>query len=309
MKLSSLSTPEIRKRLATAGISLHIGPFSVNLRSRLPGIPPRLRALYGDYPLHIDPDSADFFIGLQAPNTLRRWIRPQVHFCFDGQSPFKPLPQDQALAMFEWGLNWCIANNAHEHLNIHAAVVERHGIALLLPGSPGSGKSTLCAALVIAGWRLLSDEMALVSLQSGLVTPVPRPISLKNDSIDLIRSQSSNIFIGDVTRDTAKGNVAHMRAPCESVDAAERAVPAGLLVFPKYRAGSTTRLAPIDGGNALLRMAENSFNYNILGRTGFERLAGTVESCACYDLEYSNLPETLALLDQLIILRSGQAAP
>jgi predicted ATPase len=30
---------------------------------------------------------------------------------------------------------------------------------VILPAPPGSGKSTLCAALVTRGWRLLSDEL------------------------------------------------------------------------------------------------------------------------------------------------------
>lgn len=80
--------------------------------------------------------------------------------------------------MFEWGLNWVVAQNAHQFLVIHAAVVERHGRALIFPGAPGSGKSTLCAALLSRGWRLLSDEMALISRQNGEVTPFFRVLSV-----------------------------------------------------------------------------------------------------------------------------------
>src|SRR3546814_17273791 len=73
----------------------------------------------------------------------------------------------QALPMLEWGLNWCIGAHGHQFLIIHAAVIERNGLAAILPGAPGSGKSTLTACLVHNGWRLLSDAMALVSLQGG----------------------------------------------------------------------------------------------------------------------------------------------
>src|SRR3546814_15972535 len=82
--------------------------------------------------------------------------------------------------MLEWGLNWCIGAHGHQFLIIHAAVIERNGLAAILPGAPGSGKSTLTACLVHNGWRLLSDEMALVSLQDGGLTALARPISLKN---------------------------------------------------------------------------------------------------------------------------------
>src|SRR3546814_10587342 len=88
--------------------------------------------------------------------------------------------------MLEWGLNWCIGAHGHQFLIIHAAVIARNGLAAILPGAPGSGKSTLTACLVHNGWRLLSDEMALVSLQDGGLTALARPISLKNRSIDLI---------------------------------------------------------------------------------------------------------------------------
>src|SRR3546814_3330456 len=87
--------------------------------------------------------------------------------------------------MLEWGLNWCIGLHGHRYLIIHAAAIERNGLAVILPGAPGSGKSTLTAFLVHHGWRLLSDELALVSLHDGRLTALARPIGLKNRSIDL----------------------------------------------------------------------------------------------------------------------------
>ena len=81
--------------------------------------------------------------------------------------------------MLEAGLNWCIGNLAHQYLVIHSATLERGGRALLMPAPPGSGKSTLCAALITRGWRLLSDEFALVDPATGLLVPVPRPVALK----------------------------------------------------------------------------------------------------------------------------------
>ena len=58
---------------------------------------------------------------------------------------------------------------------------------MLLPAAPGSGKTTLCAGLSLRGWRLLSDEFGLIRPGTTDLVPVPRPMALKNESIDVIR--------------------------------------------------------------------------------------------------------------------------
>lgn len=299
MKLASLEKDVLRQRLSDAGLGVVIGPFNVMLSSRLEVVVEGLQQLYGDFDLTDDAAFIDYRVSLLSRG-LRRWVRPQVDFSFDGFIPFKPLPKDQGFAMFEWGLNWCIANNAHQYLIVHAAVVEKNGVTCLLPGTPGSGKSTLCAGLVCKGWRLLSDEMALVSLSTGNIFPIPRPVSLKNQSIDIIRKYSAEAFIGRVVKDTAKGTVAHMRPPVSSVRMTDQAGSAGLIVFPKYVAGEEARFAAADKANTLLKVAENSFNYSVLGAKGFDVLGDLVSRCDCYEFSYPSLDEASGMLESLL---------
>jgi len=300
LKLSSLPRAELRRRLGGDGLGVSIGPFNTTLTSSLGVVADGLEQLYGAFTLTGDADFIDFRISLNSPPGLRRWFRPQVNFSFDGFYPFKPLPQIQAFAMFEWGLNWCIANNAHQYLIIHAAVIERNGVVCILPGTPGSGKSTLCAALVCKGWRLLSDEMALVSTATGEIYPVPRPVSLKNQSIDIIQQYSPDAVMGDVVMDTAKGTVSHMRPPQSSVEKSEKPGTPGLIVFPKYTAGAEPNLVPLTQASALMKVAENSFNYSVLGLQGFEVLGELVSKCACYEFSYQSLDEAKETLESLI---------
>ena len=300
MRVGELSSQELKLRLSRAELVLEIGDFDISLATPLSHVGDDFQQLYRDYPLSSPTALVDFHVGLHPPVGLRRWLRPQVKFFLDANAPFKPLPSDQGFAMFEWGLNWCIASNAHHYLNIHAAVVERGGKAIILPGSPGSGKSTLCAALVCAGWRLLSDEMTLISMTDGLAYPIPRPVSLKNESIDIVRSLSDDVYIGKVVEDTAKGSVAHMRAPKDSVDSRSETARPALIVFPKYQQGAATNLTELGRGSTLLRVAENSFNYHVLGAEGFQTCANLVEMCDCYDLTYEKLDEAIPLLEGLI---------
>ncbi len=200
--------------------------------------------------------------------------------------------------MFEWGLNWVIANHAHQFAIVHAAAVEKNGRCYIFPGAPGSGKSTLCAALVCRGWRLLSDEMAMISLRDGLIWPIPRPVSLKNASIEIIRTFGSDAVLGDIVADTAKGNIAHMRPPKGSVEASNLPVAPFAIVFPTYRAGATTEYAEVSKGQTLMRLAENCFNYPVLGAAGFNCLADTVERSHCHTAIYSQLDDIIATLER-----------
>jgi len=202
--------------------------------------------------------------------------------------------------MLEWSLNWCAATQAHQYLMFHSAVVERGGRALLLPGSTGSGKSTLCAALVERGWRLLSDEFALIRPGDGRLAPWPRPVSLKGAAIDLIASRAPAWPVGRRIPDTDKGTIAYLRPPAESVRRArEPAVPAWV-VFPTWSQGQATQLAAVPRAGAFFRLAENSLNYEMLGFRGFETLARLVEAAPACDLVYGDLDQALALLEALV---------
>jgi hypothetical protein len=60
-----------------------------------------------------------------------------------------------------------------ELLWLHAAAAARHGAALVIAGSAGSGKSTLVAELLRRSWALLADDAAAIERQRGIVLPLP----------------------------------------------------------------------------------------------------------------------------------------
>ena len=296
--ISSLSKRDLQHRIKN-GLVFSIGHFNISLISPVAGIVDHLQNLYAAYELLDENDFVDFHVQLRSPSKLRRYFRPQVNFFFDGVAPFKPLPYDQAAAMFEWGLNWCVASYSNQYLIIHAAVVERNGQAFIFPGAPGSGKSTLCAALVCCGWRLLSDEMTLLSTSDGQIYPVPRPISLKNESIEIIRKLTPLAVFGQVVNDTAKGTVGHLRPPELSVKSCTDPAQPAKLIFPKYQQSSETNLTVVTKGRAMLSAAKDCFNYNVLGARGFDSLGDLIEQCDCYEFTYSCLDEAIALFKDL----------
>lgn len=220
-------------------------------------------------------------------------------FQFDGTPPFHPLPGGQAFPILEWGLNWCLSAHCHQYLILHAAVIERSGRAVLLPAPPGSGKSTLCAGLVNRGWRLLSDELALLDPRSGEVVPLARPVSLKNASIDVIRRFAPGAVLGPTVHDTLKGSVAHMKPPRDAVQRALETARPRWVVLPRYAPGTRAELRPLSPGRAFIHLADSSFNYHLYGRAGFELLGDLVATSDCYEFAYAELEDAVRVFDGL----------
>ncbi len=268
-------------------VALRFGPFAAHVETTFGAVIDGLHLLYPDDSFIDIGSFCDFRVTLAAGKFAHRWFRRQARFLIDGESPFKPLPATQALPMFEWGLNYAIAAQAHHYLVVHAAAIERDGRVAILPGAPGAGKSTLTAALVQRGWRLLSDE---------LVVPLARPINLKNGSIDLMRAYAPDAVFSAETHDTAKGTVALMRAPAESIARSQEAAPIGWIIFPRWQQDAEARLAPWSKAAGLMEIAHNAMNWRPAWRAGSELLADIFATSGCYRFTYSRLDDAIAVL-------------
>jgi hypothetical protein len=155
----------------------------------------------------------------------------------------------------------------------------------------------LCAGLVNRGWRLLSDELTLLDLGTGHVVPLPRPVSLKNASIDAVRRFSPDAVLGPPVHDTVKGSVAHMKAPTDSVRRATEAARPRWIVLPHYESGAAARLAPLSKARAFMHLADHAFNYDVHGRRGFELLGQVITNSDCFEFQYGALEDAISVFD------------
>ena len=78
--------------------------------------------------------------------------------------------------------------------HLHAAcTVAPDGATLLLVGHGGSGKSTLCAALVAAGHRYLGDDVLFLEGATGRLLAFPRPFHLGPDAAGAIPGVAAHL--------------------------------------------------------------------------------------------------------------------
>jgi HprK-related kinase A len=229
----------------------------------------------------------------------RRWWRPQVRFLLDGIESFFPLPAAQAAPMLEWGLNWCVAGRPLGHLVMHAAVLEKAGAALMMPGFPGAGKSTLCASLCLLNrWRLFSDELAILDPATNEMQPHPRPISLKNASVSIVGAFPES-RLGPIYRDTRKGDISHAASPKTAIDSCMVPAPVRWVVFPRFDLGANPHCEEISRAEAFTLISEQSFNKERMGEVGFDALCAMLTGARCFQINYGSTESGLRLIEDI----------
>lgn len=296
--LAEVDLADLRRSLAGPGVWLDLGVVSVQVSSDASALAGPMKTVYGAFPFSEGASWADVHVCIQRASGLRRWFHPQVKLQAEGQVPFDPFPASHSLPLMEWGCNWMIGRCCNDLLLLHSGALERDGFALLLPATPGSGKSTLTAALSQRGWRLLSDEFGAYDPDAGVFRAVLKPIALKNQSIAVIRQFAPSATFGPEFPNTRKGTVAHLAALPDTVARRHETARPGAVVLPRWEAGSKTRFEPLDPHLHFPALAFNAFNYSLLGEVGFRAVADLVRRCPAWQLVYSDLDDALATIEK-----------
>jgi HprK-related kinase A len=259
-----------------------------------------LEALYGTNLSHSPTDFCDFSLSLKSTSPVRQLFRKQCVVEVEGVTPFNPISTDHILPSLEWAMNWAVAAFEHTKLSIHSSVVVKNDKAILFPASSGSGKSTLATFLGANGWQMFSDEMALIDPDSLNVTPLYRPSSLKNNSIDIIENLCANATISTRAVNTHKGDIAHAKLYSPREFSEFTPTSPTHVIFLRFSPKKETTIMELTQTDAFAMLLRNAFNYNILGKIGFDTLTRVISSTAAYHIEYSDVHDLNDFLCELV---------
>lgn len=220
---------------------------------------------------------------------------------FCDSEPVDGCAQDDMLVPVAYASIWMTALRRHRlFLNIHAGVVSSPAGCVLLPASPGSGKSTLTAALLHAGLGYFSDEVALLS-DDLAIAPFPQAICLKESGIAAVTAFRPEAAHLPLHRRSDGKRVAYLPPPRARLAGPEERGTVRALVFPRYVAGAALRFQPIARSVALARLLGQC---TVLERTldvaSVDRLVSWIGGLECRDLVYGDTEEGVAAVTGLL---------
>lgn len=194
------------------------------------------------------------------------WPRTGVCDVADGTSiTFRPKPGISARSFAEAGLQCALGAVLHQRrrLVLHASGVLVGEQALLIVGSPGTGKSTLAAALATMGHAVLCDDVALIVFRHGrpVVPPGLPGIRLPSDAAQRLRLEGHRFALPAATKEIVFGTPGqHVRA----------VPPLGAVVL--LTRGVRYRLRSLSGYEAWGALAANYYARSLLTPAEHPRL-------------------------------------
>ena len=190
-----------------------------------------------------------------------------------------------------------LITNNHSGIAIHAGLVSKDEKCLLLPADSGSGKTSVTTWMLTRGWQYHTDELVLIDLESGELTPFTRPLTIKPSGLQPL----SEIF--DIEKNKAK-----LRASRSATMIPHRLInpnyicqvpDLSLIVFPHYAPKLEPELRLLTRAAAGLELMRSNVIARNLPGHGFNHITQLVKSTPAYRLHYQHFSDLDSLLGNI----------
>jgi len=206
-----------------------------------------------------------------------------------------------AVPMVKGGLATLAVNRTRFGLFVHAAMLRAGDAALLLPASPGSGKTCLAAGLARAGLAYHTDEITLLEPDGLAARGLPVALTVKRGAWSILRPLYPTLE-RLATHERVDGQIVrYLPPPVTPGDPAlDRAWPVRWLVLPRFEAGAETRLEPVARVDALRALFDECLALRLpLTPATVDRLTAWIGRIDCRRLVFGDLAEAVSRLAHL----------
>jgi hypothetical protein len=232
--------------------------------------------------------STDLDYSVGRPDPTRNGFRIERH----GQAPLDAADDGTLLAVFDADIAVAIQHLRPDLYVVHAGVLVRGNVALMLVARSGVGKSTLTWALLHHGFSYLSDELAPVDLATLSVLPFPRALMVK-------RAPPAPYPLPATAVRTSRG----FHVPSEALPSQVGTTPAPLAaIFFLERAGAAGEpsVRALTAAEGAARLYANTLNSLAHGGDGLDGAIRVASARPCFRLVSAELPPTCALVTRAL---------
>ncbi len=187
-------------------------------------------------------------------------------------------------------------------LAIHAGAASNGETCLVFPALPGSGKSTLTAALIASGYSYCTDELVLLQRQTHRIQAIAMAPAIKTGSWEVLRTYYPDIEHLPVYTRPDKQKVRYLQPEKHQLphDMTQQ-YRVQALVFPVYQAGTQPALTPVSPADALCRMTDAGTDIkgglDLSLVTDIINWIGGIDS---YEIRYSKLDDAITHIRTLL---------
>lgn len=218
--------------------------------------------------------------------------------CANGQVILSQLRDEQIGLGFLHAARSLLYTKADYDIAFHAAMIADAEVGILLCAPREAGKSTLTASLIAHGFDLLTDEPALLNLDTNSVSSLCLPVSLKEGSWAVLRNAWPELADAAVHVRSDGVRLRLLHPPQIYLSALPRCLTH--IVFPEYNPLSMTcveRLSPLralcllnDGGMILAKHID---------RDKFEAFLRLICITPSYAVRYTTLEEAIQIIHKI----------
>ncbi len=268
---------------------LSVGPFGFEVETDCAGVCRSIDCHYSNQIITDPGFDVDFHIAI-----LRKGP-DELCIAIDHAPYFQCIPLAHSPLSLEWAINYAVYQWMHRYLIFHSAALKCDQTLVLFPADSGSGKSTLSASLMLSGWQLFSDELAIIEgVDAPSVHCFAKPVNLKNGSVNIIADKYPQAIFGDPIPATDKGDVRLLK---HKYIAENPPAPVGGVVFVQWCSGAAASLVEVSPKKAFEQLLENAVNYTLRREDGFKQVCQIIGTSKLFQLTYSDLDEGIALLN------------
>ncbi len=228
--------------------------------------------IFRDYHFRVFMQNDDFVLSIDEL-IIGKWKREDSHY-FTGKFSMELLNRMYAKTDADWtGV-------------FHASAISNNDRCIMFLGDSGSGKSTIAAILMAAGFGLLADDFVPLEAASTEIFYFPAAVSVKKKAVEILSAQFPQLLEAGEYSYPGVGKTVRYLAPQIKNGNKRNGFPCKALIYVNYMPGSGMVIEKMPNDEAFMHLVPDSWISPL--QENASKFLDWFLALPCYRLTYSD---------------------